>query len=58
MILSKLPNSCSCAIRARGEPTEHPPIWALLMPLVNEKQVVLYYSFDQTTVWLLSIGLA
>ena len=38
-----------------GSQTEDPCIWAMPMALVEGAQVVLYYAFDDTTVWLLSI---
>jgi hypothetical protein len=30
-------------------------IWFVPMALIGEDQVTLYYTFDETTVWLLSI---
>ncbi len=38
-----------------GSQTEDPRVWAMPMALVEGRQVVLYYVFDDTTVWLLSI---
>ncbi len=38
-----------------GSQTEDPRIWAMPTALVEGAQVVLYYAFDDTTVWLLSI---
>jgi hypothetical protein len=32
------------------------PVWALPMPLVGSEQIVLYYAFDDSTVWLISIA--
>ena len=40
---------------AIGSPTEDPRVWAMPMALVEGAQVVLYYTFDDTTVWFLSI---
>jgi len=41
-----------------GQETARPPIWALPMPLIaDDEQVVLYYTFDASTVRLLSIVL-
>lgn len=39
-----------------GQETVNPPIWALPMPLVDQGQIVLYYMFDESSVWLLSIA--
>lgn len=39
-----------------GQPTAEPPIWALPMALIAGEQIVLYYTFDDSTVWLLSIA--
>ena len=39
-----------------GSPTEDPKVWAVPMALVDDAQVALYYTFDDTTVWLLSIA--
>jgi hypothetical protein len=38
-----------------GQETEHQPVWALPMPLIGGSQIVLYYTFNESTVWLLSI---
>lgn len=38
-----------------GSQTEDPRVWAVPMALVEGAQVVLYYTFDDSTVWLLSI---
>ncbi len=38
-----------------GSETEDPRVWAIPMALVEGAQVVLYYTFDDRTVWLLSI---
>ncbi len=38
-----------------GIPTVHPPVWALPMPLANGEEIVLYYAFDASAVFLLSI---
>lgn len=38
-----------------GSQTEDPRVWAIPMALVEGAQVVLYYTFDNNTVWLLSI---
>jgi hypothetical protein len=38
-----------------GSQTEDPLVWAMPMAPIEGAQVVLYYSFDDTTVWLLSI---
>ena len=38
-----------------GSQTEDPRVWAMPMALVEGAQVVLYYTFDDSTVWLLSI---
>jgi hypothetical protein len=38
-----------------GSRTEDPRVWAMPMALVEGPQVVLYYTFDERTVWLLSI---
>jgi hypothetical protein len=38
-----------------GSQTEDPLVWAMPMAPVEGAQVVLYYAFDETTVWLLSI---
>ncbi len=38
-----------------GQETARPPIWALPMPVIAGKQIVSYYTFDESTVWLLSI---
>jgi len=35
--------------------TEDPRVWAMAMALLEGAQVVLYYTFDDSTVWLLSI---
>ncbi len=39
-----------------GQETAHPPVWGLPMPLARGRQIVLYYTFDDSTVWLLSIA--
>jgi hypothetical protein len=38
-----------------GSQTADPRVWAMPMALVEGAQVVLYYTFDDSTVWLLSI---
>ena len=38
-----------------GSQTEDPRVWAMPMALVEVAQVVLYYTFDDGIVWLLSI---
>jgi hypothetical protein len=38
-----------------GSQTEDPRVWAMPMALVEGAQVVLYYTFDESTVWFLSI---
>src|SRR5207244_10023510 len=38
-----------------GSQTDDPNVWAMPMALVGDAQVVLYYTFDDRTVWLLSI---
>ena len=38
-----------------GSQTEDPRVWAMAMALLEGAQVVLYYTFDDSTVWLLSI---
>jgi hypothetical protein len=38
-----------------GSQTEDPRVWAMPMVLVEGTPVVLYYTFDDSTVWLLSI---
>lgn len=38
-----------------GSPTEGTRVWALPMALVEGAQIVLYYTFDESTVWFLSI---
>jgi hypothetical protein len=39
-----------------GSPTEDPGVWAMPMGLIEETQIALYYAFDDSTVWLLSIA--
>jgi len=38
-----------------GSQTEDPRVWAMPMALVEGAQVVPYYTFDESTVWFLSI---
>ena len=38
-----------------GSQTEDPRVWAMPMALVEGAEVVLYYTFNDSTVWLLSI---
>jgi hypothetical protein len=38
-----------------GSQTEDPRVCAIPMALLEGAQVVLYYTFDDSTVWLLSI---
>jgi hypothetical protein len=38
-----------------GSQTEEPRVWAMPMAPVEGAQVVLYYTFDESTVWFLSI---
>ena len=38
-----------------GSQTEDPRVWAMAMALLEGAQVVLYYTFDDSTLWLLSI---
>ena len=38
-----------------GSQTEDARVWAMPMALVEGAQVVLYYTFDDSTAWLLSI---
>ena len=39
-----------------GTPTDDLLVWALPMAPVENAQIVLYYAFDNSTVWLLSIS--
>jgi hypothetical protein len=39
-----------------GTPTDDPLVWALPMAPVGNAEVVLYYAFDNSNVWLLSIS--
>ena len=39
-----------------GSETQDPLVWAMPMALIEEAQVALYYSFDDSTVWFLSIA--
>lgn len=56
--LSSRPRSSSFARDAlAGQRTAHPPVWALPMTAIGENQIVLYYTFDDSTVWLLSIAI-
>ena len=41
-----------------GTPTDDLLVWALPMAPVGNAQIVLYYAFDNSTVWLLSISSA
>lgn len=38
-----------------GSPTDDPNVWFLPMAPIGEKQVALYYAFDNATIWLLGI---
>jgi hypothetical protein len=41
-----------------GFPIRHDsPVWSLPLPLIEGKQTVLYYTFDETTVHLLAVEL-
>ncbi len=33
----------------------NPPVWLMPMALIDQDQITLYYAFNETTVWLLSI---
>jgi len=35
-----------------GSQTEDPRVWAMAMALLEGAQVVLYYTFDDSTVWV------
>jgi hypothetical protein len=39
-----------------GTPTDDVLVWAMPMTPIGGEQVVLYYAFDNSTVWLLSIA--
>jgi hypothetical protein len=39
-----------------GTQTEDPVIWALPMAPIRDAQIVLYYAFNDSTVWLMSIA--
>ena len=38
-----------------GSQTEDPLVWAMPMAPIEDMQIALYYTFDDSTVWLLSI---
>jgi hypothetical protein len=39
----------------KGVEVPRTPIWYMPMALIGEYQITLYYTFNETTVWLLSI---
>jgi hypothetical protein len=39
-----------------GTPTDDLLVWAMPMAPIGETQIVLYYAFNNSTVWLLSIS--
>jgi hypothetical protein len=39
-----------------GTPTDDVLVWAMPMAPIGGEQIVLYYAFDNSTVWLLSIA--
>ena len=41
-----------------GTHTEDPVVWAMPMAPIRDAQIVLYYAFSDSTVWLLSIARA
>src|SRR5436305_429798 len=38
-----------------GAQTEDPLVWAMPMAPIGDAQIALYYTFDDSTLWLLSI---